>query len=314
MARAPGHPKHAGVYRQTMIASPHPDLSSLEPLLDLLRDRRIVVLAGAGCSTESGIPDYRGPQGSLRTRKPIQYQEFVRTEAARARYWARSAIGWPRMASSRPNGAHLALARLEAGGIVGGVITQNVDGLHQAAGSRRVVELHGSLASVRCLACGLAVGRDQHQERLWAMNPDWRERLAQGSGIETAPDGDVELPSWAVESFRVAGCPACNGTLKPDVVFFGENVPPARLEQAWQLFAQGDVLLVVGSSLSVYSGRRFVYRARAEGVPVGIANLGPTRADELAAARLDGRLGEVLPRLAEALLPASRTARAPSGN
>ena len=289
-----------------MIASaPPPDLSSLEPLLELLRGRRIVVLAGAGCSTESGIPDYRGPEGRLRARQPIQYQEFVRSAEARARYWARSAVGWPRMAAARPNAAHRALARLEAAGLVQGIITQNVDGLHHAAGSRRVVELHGSLAAVRCLACGSALHRDEQQARLWATNPDWRERLADAIGAESAPDGDVELPAWAVASFRVPGCPACDGVLKPDVVFFGENVPAGRLEEAWRLFAAGDVLLVVGSSLTVFSGRRFVYRAGTNGIPVGIINLGPTRADERAAARVDGRLGEVLPRLAEALLPAA---------
>ena len=289
-----------------MIASaPPPDLSALEPLLELLRGRRIVVLAGAGCSTESGIPDYRGPEGRLRARQPIQYQEFVRSAEARARYWARSVVGWPRMAAARPNAAHRALARLEAAGLVQGIITQNVDGLHHAAGSRRVVELHGSLAAVRCLACGSALHRDEQQARLWATNPDWRERLAQAIGAESAPDGDVELPAWAVASFRVPGCPACDGVLKPDVVFFGENVPAERLAEAWRLFAAGDVLLVVGSSLTVFSGRRFVYRAGTNGIPVGIINLGPTRADERAAARVDGRLGEVLPRLAEALLPAA---------
>ncbi len=284
-------------------ASPPPDLRSLEPLLELLRDRRIVVLAGAGCSTESGIPDYRGPQGSLRARKPIQYQQFVRSADARARYWARSTIGWPRMAGARPNRGHHALAELEAAGLVRGVITQNVDGLHQAAGSRRVVELHGSLAAVRCLECGGVLDRDTHQARLWELNPDWLERLSRGIGVETAPDGDVELPAWALASFRVADCPACGGVLKPDVVFFGENVPASRLEEAWRLFAEGEVLLVAGSSLTVFSGRRFVYRARSEGVAVGIVNLGPTRADELATARVDGRLGDVLPGLAEALLP-----------
>ncbi len=287
-----------------MIASAPPDRSALEPLLALLRGRPIVVLAGAGCSTESGIPDYRGPQGSLRHRKPIQYQEFMRSAEARSRYWARSAIGWPRMAASRPNPAHLALARLERAGAVRGLITQNVDGLHHAAGSRRVVELHGSLGAVRCLACGIVLDRDVHQARLWELNPGWLRALEQGIGMESAPDGDVELPAWAVESFRVAACPACDGIVKPDVVFFGENVPAPRLEEAWRLFGEGEVLLVVGSSLTVYSGRRFVYRACSERKPVGIVNLGPTRADELAAARLDGRLGEMLPRLAEALLGA----------
>ncbi|HEV2150088.1 MAG TPA: NAD-dependent protein deacetylase [Longimicrobiaceae bacterium] len=287
----------------TTITSP-PGLEALPALLDLLRGRRVVVLAGAGCSTESGIPDYRGPEASLRPRTPIQYQEFVRSEAARVRYWARSTVGWPRFSAARPNAAHQALARLEEGGVVRGVITQNVDGLHHAAGSRRVVELHGSLASVRCLDCGGGVGRDDFQERLLGSNAEWTERLNRrtGDGVEAAPDGDAELPSWALESFRVPACASCGGVMKPDVVFFGENVPAGRVQQAWRLFEEADALLVAGSSLTVYSGRRFIYRARDEGVPIGIVNLGPTRADEAAAAKVEGRLGTVLPRLAEALL------------
>lgn len=288
--------------------APPPRDAPLAPLLDLLRGRRVVVLSGAGCSTESGIPDYRGPEGSLRSRRPVQYQEFVRSEAARVRYWARSTVGWPRVAAARPNAAHAALARLEAGGVVRGVITQNVDGLHQAAGSRRVVELHGSLASVRCLACGHEEARDAYQQRLLALNAGWAERLrreAERGAVETAPDGDVELPAWALEDFRVPACPLCGGVMKPDVVFFGENVPAARVDDAWRLFAAAEVLLVVGSSLTVYSGRRFVYRAQQEQVPVAIVNLGPTRADHLAAARVDGRLGALLPDLAETLLRAT---------
>lgn len=287
------------------VASPSSESASLDTLLDLLRDRRVVVLAGAGCSTESGIPDYRGPEGSLRARKPIQYQEFTRSEAARVRYWARSTVGWPRFSAARPNAAHHALARLEEGGAVQGIITQNVDGLHHAAGSRRVVELHGSLASVRCLGCGQVVRRDEFQERLLGMNAQWTEWLArrtQGGTVETAPDGDAELPLWALESFRVPGCEMCGGVLKPDVVLFGENVPREWVEQAWSLFEASDALLVVGSSLHVYSGRRFIYRAEKERMPIGIINIGPTRADQVATAKVEGRLGTVLPRLAEALL------------
>jgi NAD-dependent deacetylase sirtuin 4 len=279
--------------------------SPLRELCDLLFGRRVVVLAGAGCSTESGIPDYRGPQGSLRSRKPMQYQEFVGSEIARARYWARSAVGWPRFSASRPNAAHLALARLESGGAVRGIITQNVDGLHHAAGSRRVVELHGSLAAVRCFGCGRSEPRDSFQHRLLALNAEWAERLRRGTAgeqVEQAPDGDAELPGWALESFRVPACEACGGVVKPDVVFFGENVPAERVGEAWRLFGEGEVLLVVGSSLHVYSGRRFIYRAQKEGVPIAILNLGPTRADEMAAARVEGRLGEVLPALADSLL------------
>jgi NAD-dependent SIR2 family protein deacetylase len=286
--------------------SPSPEHASLDALLALLRGRRVVALAGAGCSTESGIPDYRGPEGRHRTRTPIQYQEFVRSEAARLRYWARSAIGWPRMAAAQPNPAHHALAQLEAGGVLRGIITQNVDGLHHAAGSRRVVELHGSLASVRCLECAQLLGRERFQERLLALNPGWWERVTDATragGVEAAPDGDAELPEWALEGFRVPACEACGGMLKPDVVFFGENVPREWVEQAWQLFAEGEVLLVVGSSLTVYSGRRFIYRAEQEGVPIGIVNLGSTRADEVATAKVEGPLGRILPRVARALLP-----------
>lgn len=287
-------------------AAPAPDLASLDALLDLLRGRKVVVLAGAGCSTESGIPDYRGPEGSLRARNPIQFRDFVGSEEARVRYWARSSIGWPRMAAARPNAAHHALARLERAGLLRGVITQNVDGLHHAAGSERVVELHGSLAAVRCLSCGAVGSRDEYQERLLARNAGWAEvleRMSRSVPVEVAPDGDAELAAWALESFRPAECAACGGVVKPDVVFFGENVPGARLAEAWRLYEEAEVLLVAGSSLTVYSGRRFLYRAQKEGRPIAIVNLGPTRADEMAVAKVEGRLGDVLPRVAEELAP-----------
>ncbi len=288
----------------TIVVSPSPNPEAVRPLLELLRGRRAVVLAGAGCSTESGIPDYRGPEGSLRTRSPMQYQEFVRSEASRVRYWARSTAGWTRFSAARPNAAHRALAELEGAGAVRGIITQNVDGLHHAAGSRRVVELHGSLAAVRCLACGGVEGRAQFQARLMAMNAEWADRLfrrtAEGE-VESAPDGDAELPRWAMECFRVPECEGCGGVMKLDVVFFGENVPAATVEDAWRLFGEGDVLLVAGSSLHVYSGRRFIYRAQEQGIPIAIVNLGPTRADEFAAAKVEGKLGIVLPQLADAL-------------
>ncbi len=275
-------------------------MTELEGLLELLRGRRVVVLAGAGCSTESGIPDYRGPETSGRTRTPVQYQEFVRSEAARVRYWARSTVGWTRISGARPNAAHHALARLEEGGVVRGIITQNVDGLHHAAGSRRVVELHGSLSAVRCLQCGTVVARGEFQERLRAMNAEWMELLR--GEIVAAPDGDAELPASALESFYVPACEVCGGVLKPDVVFFGENVPAERVQDAWSLYEEADVLLVAGSSLTVYSGRRFIYRAEKDRIPIAIINIGPTRADEMAAARVEGRLGDVLPAVADALL------------
>jgi NAD-dependent deacetylase sirtuin 4 len=276
----------------------------LDRLLDLLLGRRIVALTGAGCSTESGIPDYRGPESAQRVRRPIQYQEFVRSAEARVRYWARSTVGWTRVAAARPNSAHRALADLEGAGLLAGVITQNVDGLHQAAGSRRVVELHGALSRVRCLDCGGAVTRDEHQRRLLALNPGWGEWLsgsAEPERVAAAPDGDADLPREMLDSFHVPPCGACGGVIKPDVVFFGENVPPATVAEAWGLFAEGEVLLALGSSLTVYSGRRFIYRARDEGMPIGIVNIGSTRADDVAAARVEGRLGTVLPALAARL-------------
>ena len=278
------------------------DLAALRELAELLRRRRVVVLTGAGCSTESGIPDYRGSEGRLRTRSPIRYGEFVRRPAARVRYWSRSAVGWPRMSATRPNPAHRALAELEAGGVVPGVITQNVDGLHEAAGSRNVVELHGSLAFVRCLGCGHQVRRDAFQDALVARNPGWLEGLAGDVPVETAPDGDAEVPGRAARRFRVPACERCDGVMKPDVVLFGENVPGERVDDAWRLLDRGEVLLVVGSSLAVYSGRRFVYCARERGMPIAVINLGPTRADGVAAARMGDRAGRVLPRLARALL------------
>lgn len=280
------------------------DPAGVSALAELLAGRRVVVLAGAGCSTESGIPDYRGPGPAGRRRQPMTYQEFVGGEAARARYWARSAVGWPRMAAARPNPAHFALSRLEEGGVVRGIITQNVDGLHHAAGSRRVIELHGSLAWVRCLQCGARVERDAFQDRLYETNVAWAEwvrSVAMVGEAESNPDGDVELPSWAVEGFRVPPCGACGGVLKPDVVFFGENVPRERVDEAWRLYEEGEVLLVVGSSLTVWSGRRFVDRAVREGVPVAVVNIGPTRADEFAALKVEARVGRVLPAIADVL-------------
>lgn len=303
--------------------------TSVRRLTELLADRTAVALTGAGCSTESGIPDYRGPDGRLRAGSPMLYQEFVRDPAARARYWSRSLVGWPRIAHARPNAAHRALARLEAAGELSGVITQNVDGLHAAAGSHRVVELHGSLAWVRCLGCGVEVSRAAVQRRLVALNPEWRSAApsasdrppgpdrgpvprvtdAGGCAAPAAPDGDARLPARTAERFRVPGCERCGGILKPDVVFFGENVPRRRVETAWGVYREARVLLVVGSSLTVYSGFRFVRQAAREGRPVAIVNLGVTRGDELAAVRVDARAGEALPALADRLLCAVRRRR-----
>lgn len=290
------------------ISADTPEPASLHTLLELLRGRRVVVLAGAGCSTESGIPDYRGPETINRVRRPVQYQEFVRSAGARARYWARSAVGWPRMAAAQPNAAHYALARLEASGIVHGLITQNVDGLHHAAGHRSVLELHGSLAIVRCLECQETRSRHEFQSLLFESNAEWAALLsvnAHGNAAGMAPDGDADLAEPALDRFNVPPCASCGGIMKPDVVFFGENVPRDRVDAAWQMFEQGDVLLVAGSSLTVYSGRRFVDRACSQGVPVAIINIGPTRADDGAAVKVEGRLGTVLTGLADALAASS---------
>lgn len=290
----------------------------LDALARLLRGRRLVVLTGAGCSTESGIPDYRGPTRRRRDKTPILYGEFLRSPAARARYWAGSAIGWPRIARARPNPAHRTLARLERAGIVAGVITQNVDRLHRAAGSRAVVELHGALERVVCLDCGVDDSRAAVQERLLALNPGWRGGAdgiapdveagrAPDGDADLAPDGDAEISDAVARGFQVPDCRACGGLLKPDVVFFGENVPRERVGRAWQLYERGDALLVVGSSLTVYSGRRFVERAARDGVPIAIVNLGPTRGDPAARVRVEGHAGRVLPRLAGALLESRST-------
>jgi NAD-dependent SIR2 family protein deacetylase len=271
--------------------------SSLPALAELLRNHSTVILSGAGISTESGIPDYRSPQGLRRGRKPMTYQEFTASETARRRYWARGFAGWQGMQGITPNSAHRSVARLEEAGFVTGVITQNVDSLHQAAGSRNVIELHGRLALVRCLSCGSTEPRSELQERLAALNSGTGKPAAR-----LAPDGDADLSAAAEAAFEVAACRVCGGLLKPDVVFFGENVPRPRLERAWELFAAADVLLVLGSSLAVASGFRFVERAVRDGKPVGIINRGPTEGDALATVRLAGALGELLPALERELL------------
>jgi NAD-dependent SIR2 family protein deacetylase len=280
---------------------PSPDGSDVArdvaALVELLARRRVVALTGAGCSTESGIPDYRG-QGRSPSRTPIQHDAFLRRAEVRRRYWARATVGWARFRGALPNAAHDALAAMEAGGALLGVITQNVDRLHAAAGSRRIVELHGALEDVRCLTCGTLEGRTRVHERLLDENPGWLERV---SG-EVRPDGDADLAEEHVDDLRVVDCLVCGGVLKPDVVFFGGNVGEATLAAAWNLFDQAEVLLVVGSSLAVWSGYRFVRRATERGLPVAIVNLGPTRADGEAALRVAARAGEVLPALAGALI------------
>jgi NAD-dependent SIR2 family protein deacetylase len=269
--------------------------ASLDDLVDLLAGRSVTVLTGAGLSTESGIPDYGGLHSETRASR-IQYREFTDDPGARRRYWARSAVGWRRVDGAEPNAGHRALAALEQAMVVRGIITQNVDGLHQLAGSRRVVDLHGRLSRVVCLSCGAAGDRRAMQQRLEEANPWVRD-----VGAEDAPDGDAELNDRRLATFRVPGCGDCGGTLKPDVVFFGESVPKPVLAEAWRLYEESEVLLVVGSSLAVFSGFRFVLRASQEGRPVGLVNLGPTRADDRISVRVTRRAGEVLPMLADAI-------------
>jgi NAD+-dependent protein deacetylase sirtuin 4 len=272
----------------------------IDALVELVRGKRVVVLTGAGCSTESGIPDYRGPDTPPRKRAPIQHREFVDHEHWRRRYWARSLLGWPRLAAARPNAGHRALAALEHAGIVTGLITQNVDGLHQGAGSREVVELHGALARVRCLGCDRLLARDDLQALMLAANPAWPERAL---AVETAPDGDADVVDEAiVADFRIIACAACNGMLMPDVVFFGGSVPRATLDAAWAAFDRAELLLVVGSSLTVFSGYRFVRRAAERGVPVAIVNRGATRGDDHATLRLDAPAGATLAALQDHFL------------
>jgi NAD-dependent SIR2 family protein deacetylase len=262
---------------------------------------RVAVLTGAGVSTHSGIPDYRDEQGEWKRARPVEFRPFMTDARVRQRYWARSAIGWPLVACARPNGAHHSLAQLEAAGAVTILITQNVDGLHTAAGSRHVIDLHGRLDTVLCLSCGHRLPRAELQQRLLALNPQWS-----GLGGRIAPDGDVELERDH-EGFLVPDCQACGGILKPDVVFFGENVPRERVDRAFEGVARADALLVVGSSLMVYSGYRFAEAAAAAGKPVAAVNLGRTRADHLLALKIASPCAEALAALcgyvADTLVP-----------
>jgi NAD+-dependent protein deacetylase sirtuin 4 len=270
-----------------------PDLRELPRLQELMATRRTAVLTGAGCSTASGIPDYRGPVTGKKKRSPILYQEFVKSEEARRRYWARSAVGWPAIRHAHPNDGHRALKTLEHQGGLSGVITQNVDGLHSRAGSQQLVELHGALSRVICLDCRELTSRDAIQAQLIEENPSWNRVCARD---RMAPDGDIEIPHIP-DDFRVPHC-ICGGLLKPDVVFFGENVAKSVLAEAWKVLEDADLLLVVGSSLTVYSGFRFVRAAKERGLPVALINIGPTRADDLVDLKVEAPCCEALGRLA----------------
>ncbi|MEV1159346.1 NAD-dependent protein deacetylase [Micromonospora chokoriensis] len=269
-------------------------MESLDALTSLVAGGGVVVLSGAGLSTESGIPDYRGPSGVARRHTPMTYQAFTRDPVARRRYWARSHLGWRLIAGAAPNVGHRAVAGLQRAGLVDAVITQNVDGLHGAAGSTSVIELHGRLDEVTCLDCGNLTSREELDRRLREANPDFVARVA-----AVNPDGDVDLPDEQVEAFRTVDCGICGtGMLKPDVVFFGETVPAQRVARCFEAVERARSLLVLGSSLTVMSGRRFVIRAAKQGIPVGIVNQGPTRGDGHASVCVDAPLGAVLPELA----------------
>ncbi|MFJ1758868.1 NAD-dependent protein deacetylase [Amycolatopsis sp. NPDC088138] len=281
----------------TSADAPLPRTSSLDELTDVVSRRRVAVLSGAGLSTESGIPDYRGEGGSLRRHTPMTYDEFVTSDAGRQRYWARSHLGWRTIARADPNDGHRAVTALRDGGFVAGVITQNVDGLHQAAGTADAVELHGSLDRVICLGCRRTSPRAELDRRLRAANPDF-----EGTATRINPDGDVELPEEVVRRFSLVPCADCvSGVLKPDVVFFGENVPRPRVEQCFRLVDDADALVVLGSSLTVMSGLRFVRHAANAGKPVVIVNHGETRGDRYATVRVDRPLGQALTELADRL-------------
>jgi NAD-dependent SIR2 family protein deacetylase len=250
--------------------------------------RRVVALTGAGCSTASGIPDYRDEQGEWKRRPPVMIQAFRAEQTTYRRYWARAYAGWPRFTAAGPGAAHRAFAAWEASGTLSGLVTQNVDGLHQRAGSRDVIDLHGRLEMVICLGCGDRTSRAALQTVMAGANAAWL------AAARTAPDGDADIDAAAIASFAAPRCARCGGLLKPDVVFFGENVPAERVERARDALARADGLLVAGSSLMVYSGFRFVRFAHDAGLPIAIVNRGRTRGDDLAELKIEGDVGTAL--------------------
>jgi NAD-dependent SIR2 family protein deacetylase len=266
-------------------------------LVALLRGRRVAVLTGAGMSTDSGIPDYRGPDSP--PSNPMTIRQFTSDPIFRQRYWARNHLGWRHMHATMPNAGHRALASLERAGVVSGLITQNVDLLHTKAGSRTVVNLHGTYAQVVCLDCGHTLPRAALAELLENANPGFIERAEAVGGIAVAPDADAVIRDTT--AFHIIACPNCGGMLKPDIVYFGESVPKERVEQAYSLVDDADALLVAGSSLTVYSGYRFVRHAAARGMPIAIINHGHTRGDDLATVKIDNGCSPMLALLADEL-------------
>jgi NAD-dependent SIR2 family protein deacetylase len=250
---------------------------------------RLFVLTGAGCSTDSGIPDYRDTNGGWKRPQPVTYQAFMGERGTRQRYWARSLVGWRRFGRATPNATHLALARLERQGRVATLLTQNVDGLHQAAGHQSVIDLHGRLDEVRCMSCEQRMPRETFQHALIQRNPAWATLDA-----NDAPDGDADLEGRDFSHFDIPPCPQCGGVMKPDVVFFGESVPRARVDAAVTSLNESDAVLVVGSSLMVFSGYRFVAAAAGEGKPIAAVNLGRTRADPLLSLKIEQPCAEAL--------------------
>ena len=274
-------------------------------LVALLVGRRVAVLTGAGISTDSGIPDYRGPDSP--PSNPMTIRQFTTDPVFRQRYWARNHVGWRHMDETLPNAGHRALAALERAGAVAGIITQNVDLLHTKAGSSNVINLHGSYAHVVCLGCGHTMTRAALAEHLEALNPGFIERAQAVGGLAVAPDADAVIASAAdIAGFRYLDCPRCGGMLKPDIVYFGESVSNKIVAQAFSMVESAEALLVVGSSLTVFSGYRFVRHAAANGIPVGIVNRGPTRGDDLATVKLDGGCSETLALLTDELLPVAQ--------
>ncbi|MFF0814420.1 NAD-dependent protein deacetylase [Rhodococcus sp. NPDC003318] len=264
--------------------------SDVADLAALIHGHTVVALTGAGMSTDSGIPDYRGPDSP--PRNPMTYQQFMGDAAFRRHYWARNHLGWRHMDSTRPNAGHRALAALERAGTVRGVLTQNVDLLHTKAGSRSVIDLHGSYLQVRCMGCERRISRIALAERLDAANPGFAESVSPATGVEIAPDADAVIENTA--HFRMVDCESCGGILKPDIVYFGESVPRDRVDAAFAMVESADVLLVLGSSLTVMSGLRFVRRAAKLGMPVAIVNRGVTRGDDHAAVKLHAGCSETL--------------------
>ncbi|XP_060074631.1 NAD-dependent protein lipoamidase sirtuin-4, mitochondrial-like [Ylistrum balloti] len=273
-------------------AEPASDLDIDDLRNFLLKNDRILVLTGAGLSTESGIPDYRSEGVGLYARsdnRPVQYNDFVKSETIRQRYWARNYVGWPVFSSFLPNICHKILRQWEIVGKVNWLVTQNVDALHMKAGSVNLTELHGSAHRVMCLNCDAKMTRTQLQELIEKYNPLW-----QAKSVEMAPDGDVQLTTRQVEGFKVPQCPACGGALKPEIIFFGDNVPKPIVNFVFKKVEEADAVLVLGSSLEVYSGFRFVNAASTQKKPIAIVNIGPTRADKLASLKISAKCSDVL--------------------